>query len=498
MDLQLLNSCTKQELIAIIVQQFEHLSRLEAENLDLRGQLKSLQEQVKSLQAQLSRNSRNSSQPPSSDGYGKPQPKSQREKSERASGGQPGHPGQTLKQVEHPDQVECCPPVEVCSCGADLSHAAVIEWERRQVFDLPQVRPQVTEYRAEVKVCGHCGKTVRGVFPDQVSQPVQYGPRVNATVSYLSQYQLLPYERLAELLKDLFSLELSEGTIENTLKRGSDKLEDFDRAVKDRIAEDGLANFDETGMRVEKTLHWLHVASTETLTAYHIDRKRGEPAMRRMGILPRFSGRAVHDHWASYFKFRCEHILCNAHHLRELTFAEEQYRQDWAKRLKECLLEALKEVDAAKAAGKKSLPRQRQAYFSHRYSRILRAGRAELPVVAPSRGPKKRGRIKQHKVKNLHDRLCQYKRETLAYVHDFSTPFTNNQGERDVRMAKVKQKVSGCFRSMQGAKIFARLRGALSTAKKQGLNLIDAMTLLFEDHEALTRRLTEPIGSKSA
>lgn len=494
MDLQQLNSCTKQELIAIIVQLFERVSTLAAQNRELQRQVKTLQGQVKSLQAQLAQNSRNSSQPPSSDGYEKPQPKSQREKSERPSGGQAGHPGHTLKQVEHPDRIEPCAPVEVCGCGANLSHAVVIELERRQVFDLPALRPQVTEYQAQVKVCGRCGKTVRGQFPDHVSQPVQYGPRVNAAVSYLSQYQLLPYERLAQLLRDLFELDLSEGTIENVLKRGYEKLERFDRAVKDRIATEDLAHFDETGMRVEKALHWLHVACTETLTAYHIDTKRGEPAMRRMGILPRFEGKAVHDHWASYFTFRCKHILCNAHHLRELTFAEEQYHQGWAKQLKDCLLEALGEVQAAKDRGKNALPSKRRVYFSRRYSRILREGREQLPVLAPPRGRKKRGRVKQHKVKNLHDRLCQYKSETLAFLHDFSAPFTNNQGERDVRMAKVKQKISGCFRSIEGARIFARMRGALSTIKKQGHSVLEAMTALFEDHDAFTRRLTEPIA----
>ena len=217
---------------------------------------------------------------------------------------------------------------------------------------------------------------------------------MSAAVSCLSQYQLLLYERLAEPLHNLFELDLSEGTIDSVLKRGYEKQESFERAVKDRIAGGELAHFDETGMRVAKTLRCLHVASTETLTAYHIDTKRGEPAMRRMGILPRFFGQAVHDR-VSYFTFRCEHVLCNAHHLRELTFAEEQYQQDCAKQLKARLLEALQEVQAAKGASRSHLAPKRRGY-SRRYSRILREGQEELPVLAAPRGRKKRGRVKQH------------------------------------------------------------------------------------------------------
>jgi transposase len=243
-------------------------------------------------------------------------------------------------------------------------------------------------------------------------------------------------------------------------------------------------------MRVVKDLHWLHVASTPEFTAYHIDAQRGKPAMEAMGILPDFTGTAVHDSWTSYYAYECEHALCNTHHLRELIFAYEEHGQQWAARLKACLLEANEEVTAAKTRGATELPARRLQYFSGRYSRILREGREELPLL-PARHAGQRGRAKQHKVKNLHDRLRDHKTEVLAFLYDFSIPFTNNQGEQDVRMMKVKQKISGCFRSIDGARIFARIRGCLSTIKKQGHNALQAMTMLFEDHVDFTRKMTE-------
>ena len=464
-----LSSWSKEELIGLILQLCARVSELEA---------------------QLAKNSRNSSKPPSSDGYGKPKPKSQRKKSGRPSGGQPGHAGSTLKQVEQPDQTVVC-QVQVCECGCDLTGRAAVEVERRQVFELPVMKLHVTEYQAEIKVCPQCGKAVKAGFPAAVSQPVQYGPRAQAAMTYLSQYQLLPFERLQELLHDLFQMDVSQGTLNNALKRGYEKLAEFEEQVKERILDSKVVHFDETGMRVAKALNWLHVASTPELTAYHIDARRGQPAMEAMGILPDFTGTAVHDSWASYYAYECDHALCNTHHLRELIFAHEEYGQQWAARLKACLLEANEEVRAAKTRGTTELLTERLQYFSERYSRILREGRKELPLVS-AKPSGKRGRVKQHKVKNLHDRLREHKTEVLAFLYDISIPFTNNQGEQDVRMMKVKQKISGCFRSLEGAKIFARIRGCLSTVKKQGHNALQAMTMLFEDHMAFTGRMTEP------
>lgn len=470
-------------LIPLLVQLLERCRALEAQN--------------QAFTEQLAKNSRNSHKPPSSDGYQKPCPKSRRERTGRKSGGQPGHPGETLKQVQPADFIAPLLQVKVCSeCGVDLSAHQAKQIEKRQVFDLPPIRVRVTEYQGEVKDCPGCGAQLKAHFPARVTQPVQYGPHVQGLLTYCSQYQLLPSERLVEMCQDLFALQISEGTLHNVLNRGYEELEEFDERVKDRIAQSEVGNFDETGMRVgkSKSPHWLHVASTDKLTAYHIDSERGQAAMEAMGILPRFAGTAVHDHWASYYTYDCDHSLCNAHHLRELTFAEEQHQQRWAAELMVCLLQANEEVIAAKARGKTKLSAERLDYFSNRFSRILRQGRAELPVLAVPSGPKKRGRIKQHKVKNLHDRLREHKSEVLAFMYDFRVPFTNNQGEQDLRMAKVKQKISGCFRSFRGAQIFARFRGYISTAKKQGHNVFEALTAVFEDSAALWQRLTEPIN----
>jgi transposase len=391
--------------------------------------------------------------------------------------------------VEQPDQTVVC-GAGVCACGCDLTGCAAVEVERRQVFELPVMKLHVTEYQAPIKVCPQCGGQVKAAFPTAVSQPVQYGPRAQAAMTYLSQYQLLPYERLQELLHDVFQMDVSQGTLDNVLKRGYEKLAGFEEQVKERIRDSRVAHFDETGMRVVKDLHWLHVASTPEFTAYHIDAQRGQPAMEAMGILPGFTGTAVHDSWTSYYAYECEHALCNAHHLRELIFAHEEHGQQWAARLKACLLEANEEITTAKTRGATELPARRLQYFSDRYSRILREGREELPLL-PARPAGQRGRAKQHKVKNLHDRLRDRKTEVLAFLYDFSIPFTNNQGEQDVRMMKVKQKISGCFRSFDGARIFARIRGCFSTVKKQGHNTLQAMTMLFDDHVDFTRKMTE-------
>lgn len=460
---------------------------MEAQMSEMKAQMREMEAQMSELKARLAKNSRNSSKPPSSDGYGKPKPKSRREKSDRRSGGQPGHAGSTLQLAEHPDQTVVC-QVEVCACGCDLRGRAAVEVERRQVFELPEIKLHVTEYQAQIKECPQCGRQVKAAFPAAVSQPVQYGPRAQAAMIYLSQYQLLPYERLQELLHDLFQMDVSQGTLDNVLQRGYEKLAGFEEQVKERIRSSAVAHFDETGMRVVKDLGWLHVASTPELTAYHIDAQRGQPAMEAMGILPNFTGTAVHDSWASYYAYPCKHALCNAHHLRELIFAHEEHGQQWAARLKACLLEANEEVMAAKARGATALPARRLQSISARYSRILREGREELPQI-PAKLAGRRGRVKQHKVKNLHDRLSARKAEVLAFLYDFSIPFTNNQGEQDVRMMKVKQKISGCFRSLDGARIFARIRGCLSTVKKQGHNALQAMTVLFEDHAAFTRKI---------
>ncbi|MDQ7016324.1 MAG: IS66 family transposase, partial [Gammaproteobacteria bacterium] len=462
-NLKNLTHAQKDELILFLWEQNQQLMRRVAQ----------LEQEVTQLKEQLSKNSRNSSKPPSSDGYGKPQPKSQRKKSGRSSGGQRGHKGQTLKQVEHPDQTEDHEVTHCSHCAADLSTHDSSEYEARQVFDLPEIQLQVTEHRAQIKRCPHCEGRTKAAFPIGVTQAVQYGQRIQAMSTYLSHYQLLPYQRLQELFQDLFNVSLSQGTLMRQLAKGHEHLEGFECSLKEQLKASDVVHFDESGLRVKTRLHWLHVASTDQLTYYHIDPKRGETAMQSMGILPDYRGYAVHDHWKSYYRFDCFHVLCNSHHLRELTFAEEQHQQRWAEKLRLCLLDAKEEVEQAKEKGRSALPKRRVTYFDRRYSRLLREGLGELPTV-PIDPTKKRGRTKQHKAKNLHDRLRQHKKEVLAFLYDFTLPFDNNLAERDVRMIKVKQKISGCFRSERGAVMFCRIRSYISTAKKQQINVFQA------------------------
>ena len=449
----------------LIVQLFDQIAKLSA--------------RLKELEGQIATNSRNSSKPPSSDGYGKPKPKSRRGKSGKSSGGQKGHKGNTLKQVEHPDQTVEHWLTQCIGYGHDLSTCSVEEVERRQVFDIPPINAQVCEHRAQIKTCPCCSLRNKAQFPDSVTQPVQYGVELQAVATYLSQYQMVPFKRLQELFNDVFQIPLSQGTLDSILNRGHENLVHFEQQAKQVVLSSELAHFDESGMRVNKQLHWLHVASTQTVTCYAIHPKRGAPAMMDMGILDEFNGYAVHDHWASYSAFDCFHVLCNAHHLRELIHAHEQYDQQWASKMIDYLLEAKAEVEAALATGKSALSKARVSYYEKRYSRILRNGRSELPIIT---APKvtKRGRVKQHKAKNLHDRLVFHKHETLAFVYDLSVPFDNNLAERDVRMAKVKQKISGCFRSEHGAHRFCRFRGYLSTARKQGRNILDSLRNVFK------------------
>ncbi len=472
LDKRSLRVLDKDDLIALPLQQNEILM---AQSARIAG----LEKEIEALKSQLVKNSRNSSKPPSSDGYGKPHPKSQRKKNGRSSGGQPGHKGSTLKQVEHPDYTQEHTVSHCTHCQADLSSQAVITVDTRQVFDLPEIKVAVTEHRAHIKLCPHCNHRVKAKFPVAVTQSVQYGNGVRATATYLSQYQLLPYQRLQELFHDLFQIRLSQGTLNNILNRGHQQLEPFEGSAKAMLKTSGVVHFDESGIRLKKKLNWLHVASTQKLTCYHIDPKRGAGAMNAMAILPMFQGHAVHDHWSSYYAYDCQHVLCNAHHLRELTFAEEQHQQRWASKLSTCLLDAKQEVDDAKALNAPSLDASRVTYFDRRYSRLLRAGCDEIPVL-PIGDPRRRGKKKQHKVKNLHDRLVKHKKEVLAFLYDFSLPFDNNLAERDVRMVKVKQKTSGCFRSDQGAETFCRIRGYISTVKKQGRNVFSALCDAFD------------------
>jgi transposase len=424
---------------------------------------------VADLEARLAKNSSNSSKPPSSDGLKKPpQTKSSRQPSGKKPGGQPGHGGASLSQVDKPDHIVVHPVTSCQDCGDSLADVEVDSLEKRQVFDLPPLNLIVTEHRAEQKTCA-CGCVTRANFPPEVSAPVQYGPWVQSLVVYLSVYQFLPYARLKEFFSELFGVKLSPGTMKRMMDVVTVRTAASVSQIKNAIISSALAHFDETGMRVEQSLHWLHSHSTQQLTYFAVSCFRGMKAMLEIGVLPKFRGKAIHDAWAPYYSFEdCIHFLCNAHHLRELTFVFEQHHEKWAGRMHVLLLEMHRTVFDYKQNAKECLSRHLRARFEMEYQQIIIAGKKLHGHRGPPAQTGKRGRKKQLKGKNLLDRLDMNRDQVLGFMRDFSVPFTNNQAEGDIRMQKVKQKISGCFRTRKGADVFAHLRSYISTARKQG------------------------------
>jgi transposase len=455
------------------------LDQLKAEVATLKAENAALRDKVQALEEKAAKDSHNSSKPPSSDGLSKPKPKSLRPPSNRPTGGQPGHPGQTLRMVTTPD-ITVRHPVERCSgCGRSLAKQAPDRVERRQVFDLPEPKLSVTEHQAEVKTCA-CGCLNRAAFPPEAAAPVQYGPRVKSAAVYLRDYQLLPSDRLTEIMRDLFGCEsFSEGTLANFGADCSRRLEPVDTFIRDLAAKAEVAGFDETGVRATGSLHWLHTVSTRWLTWYFAHKRRGREAMNAANILPDFRGRAVHDFWDSYLKYGCNHAFCNAHLLRELIFLWEEQDQKWAKPMIDHLLTIKTAVDTARDAGLNALPAEDLDRFHKRYLRIVETGYAQNPVTESSAGTKRRGRHKQSKARNLLDRFRNHPDGILAFMRDFSVPFDNNLPERDLRMMKLRQKISGTFRSFDALVDFCRIRGYVSTARKNGINALDALRCVF-------------------
>ena len=423
--------------------------------------------QIRKLAARCATDSHNSSKPPSTDSYHKPAPKSSRKKTGRKPGGQKGHPGSTLALSENPDRVISHPVTTCLHCGLDLSTSPA-EVEGRQVIDIPPLRLEVVEHQFESKTCPHC-QAITTSYQDarEITAPAQYGPGIKALAVYLKTYQLLPFKRSAELIRALFGGTLCEGTLANMVREVGATLDSSLAAISDILTDAKVAHSDETGSSVQGKLHWFHVASTPKVTLYTMHQRRGAAAMEDMGILPKFSGRAIHDHWKPYFHFDgCSHGLCNAHHLRELTFIHEVVGQEWAASMKDFLLKANALVDAAKADKRTRLEDKEVSRLVKRYNSIIKEALALNPPPEPI--PGKRGKPKDSKAGNLARRLKDHRREVLAFLYDFAVPFTNNLAERDIRMMKVQQKVSGTFRSQQGATNFCRIRSYLSTACKQG------------------------------
>lgn len=429
---------------------------------------------VAELEGRLALTSRNSSKPPSTDGLTKPppKPKSLRVAGQNPSGGQKGHEGHTLKKVDEPDCVEKHRPAAHCdACQRSLSEGVVVE--SRQVFDLPDLRHKVTEHQVTETKC-LCGKVHRGAFPSAVTAPVQYGPRIKAAVVSLTDDHMMPVARTSQVMDDFFGLPISDGTIQVAKEEAAALL----APTVDRIGEacqlTPVLHADETGMRVAGKLHWLHIYATITMTWVACHAKRGTEAFEALGILPVYLGTLIHDGWKPYRELLCKHGLCNAHHLRELTYQFEEMKQVWAEKMIALLVAACREVGAVGGP----LPEGRIAYYRSAYEQILVEGEAANPRVSPA--PGKKGKTAQSKGFNLLNRLRIYKDDVWRFATDPNTPFTNNIAEQAARMNKVKQKIAGCFRTKDGIDRYCINRSYMATLRKQGGNIYESLVLTFE------------------
>lgn len=468
----------------------EEIAALKTENAALRAQVQALLAEVQHRKGQVAKDSHNSSKPPSSDGLAR-KTKSLRPKSGKKPGGQPGHPGHRVSLVATPDAVVVHRPRQCAACQQELPADAPSWVERRQIHELPPLRLQITEHRITHVRCPVCGVTTNAQAPAGVAAPRQYGPRLRAVAAYLVQQQFVPYARVRELLAEVFGAVLSVGTLVNLVQAGADRLQAVEEEIKAELRRAPVLHHDETGMRLvgpegRAQGQWTHVTCTKELTHYARHAARGATALEAIGILPGFTGVSVHDGWTSYRHYQtCRHARCNAHHLRELTFVEEELQQAWAGQLKQLLREMRTVVEQAQARGAPRLDRAVRDDFIARYEALLGDGLAQNPQPPPPAqegSQRRRGRRKQSVVRNLLDRLWTYEHEALLFLDDFAVPFDNNQAERDLRMVKVQQKVSGIFRSEAGADAFCRLRSVCSTWRKQARSILDALEAAFAGH----------------
>jgi len=459
---------SREELEARITDQDAVIAALRGQSAEQQAMIVGLKAEIVEMRARLDQNSSNSSKPPSSDGYSKPSPKkrSLRERSGRKQGGQHGHEGARLERVEVPDRVIVHEP-DVCEdCGRDLADGEEVEGgESRQVFDIPEkLALEVIEHLAKARRCKACGRVNDAHFPKHVIAPTGYGVNLRAFGVYLIVFQHIPYERARNLICDLIGAQLSTATLKAWVDKAARGLTDFDEQLRALLGDEPVAHFDETGLRIAERLSWVHCASTQTLTRYTVHAKRGGQAMDEAGVLPGFAGVAVHDGFSPYRAYtNAAHALCGAHHLRELIAATEA-GQLWASGMSCLLLDTKDLVDQAKAAGRKALGAPALTELHTSYRDLIASGYEQNPGLAQNHGR----RIKRTKAQNLLLRLDKRERETTLFAHDFAVPFSNNLCESDLRMVKLQQKISGCFRTMDGAEHYLTVRSYISTAKKQG------------------------------
>jgi transposase len=423
--------------------------------------------QIAVLEKRLGKNSSNSSNPPSSDGFTKPpRTGSLRKTGKNKSGGQRGHKGETLRQSQTPDKVERHLLIHCPECLGSLESVPATGITKRQVFDIPAPKIEITEHQAEVKICPCCNKRVAAEFPDGVNAPVQYGKVIQGWGIYFQYQQFIPEDRLQEMFADLLNIRLATSTLNSFGETLYDSLADFEAGVLSKVQAAPVKHLDETGFRIAGSTQWLHVASTDQLTYYHISPKR-------KSLLEGLTGTVVHDHWKPYYQLPgVRHGLCNQHHLRELKALVQYDKESWARKMQRFLRTGL---HYRHIHGEKMIPDEVLTRLTSLYDRILQEGiswHENQPVFSKRKG---RGRQARRTGHNLLIRLSRYRDDALRFLTDPSVPFTNNQAERDIRMMKCRQKISGGFRTGKGAGIFTRIRGFISTARKQGWNIFESI-----------------------
>jgi len=465
---------TKEEMAVIIEIQVRQIIQLTNLATELQQKLDAANDRIAELEERLNKNSHNSSKPPSTDGYKKPNPKSLRKTSGKKQGGQEGHKGHNLKIDMEPTEIiqhmpsACagCPRYEECRGSACVA-------ETRHVADAC-VTIEVTEHQVLEIACPRKNVDLRGQFPEAVKATIQYGENLQALIVAFSTVGAVSANRIHELFGNIFNIPLSTGTIANMVRHCAENLAEIDEQLKLAVTGLDVAHFDETGTRVDKKLNWVHVASNRFLTYLYLSEYRGKRGMEEGAVLPAFQGTAVHDCWASYWSYGTAHAVCCAHLLRELTGIQENHpEQSWAESFKELLLDMKKAKDNAFFESGAALDADTIMQFEKRYDCILEKAYHENPM--PPKTPGKPGRQKRGKVRALIDRLKDRKEAVCLFIKDLAVPFDNNQAERDLRMVKVKTKVSGCFRTADGARYFLRIMSYVGTAKKQGVNPFDAI-----------------------
>lgn len=477
----------KSELVEQLLHQIEELTAMVASlnaTVDAQAQLiAQLNQTIQQQQERLNKNSKNSSKPPSSDGLSKPAPKSLRKPSGKKAGGQKGHPGSTLAVIADPDEIiqhmpaacEGCPHYHMCKGTACIA-------EKRHVIDAV-VSVNVTEHQSlEIPVCMLHGDTRKGAFPSEIKATVQYGENLQALAVALNTVGAVSIKRTHEILSGVFSIPISTGTIASMVKRCADRVTNTVDKIKEKLIHSALNHFDETGTRTEGKLYWVHSASNALYTLLHLNKKRGAQGMDECGILPEFQGIAVHDCWASYWNYPdAEHAVCCAHLLRELTGIHENHpEQTWAPAFIDLLLEMKKVKEKAIIKGKTDLSYYHLHKFDKNYDNLIELAKKENPL--PETTVKKRGRKKKGKILALVERLETYKTSVCLFIHNFIVPFDNNQAERDIRMIKVKTKVSGCFRTEDGARDYLKIMSYIGTAHKHGYNAYEAIRSAISGH----------------